>query len=135
MHFASAISLPQSVGLSERYVQMLMGRIRLACLSLGSSQYWSREIRNAVLAINTRCIRIHRYTPAEIFLGFNPTTTRKIEQGYDSSVKPDNVISDPEPIEPEESGLNSYVIEHVERGLSAGENLSRLQDGLSSCRS
>ena len=45
MHFASAISHPQLVGLSERYVQMFMGRIRLACLSSGSSQYWSREIR------------------------------------------------------------------------------------------
>jgi len=81
MHFASAISHPQSVGLSERYVQMLMGRIRLACLSLGSSHYWSREIRNAVLAINTRCTRIHGYTPAKILLGFNPTITRNIEQG------------------------------------------------------
>jgi len=38
LHFPSAISHPQSVGLSERHVQMLIGRIRLQCLSLGSSE-------------------------------------------------------------------------------------------------
>jgi len=72
MHFLSNLSHPQSVGLSEHYVQMLMGRIRLQCLSLGSSEYWSREIRNAVLAINTRCVQVNGYTPGEILLGFNP---------------------------------------------------------------
>ena len=58
MHFLSAISHPQSVGLSERCVQMLMGRIHLQCLSLGSSESWGHEIRNAVLAINTRCVQV-----------------------------------------------------------------------------
>jgi len=53
IHFPSAISNPQSVGLSERYVQILMGRIRLRCLSIGTCEYWSREIRNTVLAINS----------------------------------------------------------------------------------
>jgi len=35
MHFPSAVSHPQSVGLSERYVQMLMGRIRASCINQG----------------------------------------------------------------------------------------------------
>jgi len=39
IHFPSAISHPQSVGLSERYVQMLIGRIRLSCISIGLSRY------------------------------------------------------------------------------------------------
>lgn len=56
IHFTSAISHPQSVGLSERYVQMLMGRIRLSCISLGTSRDWGKEIRNALLSINTRCV-------------------------------------------------------------------------------
>jgi len=37
MHFPLAISHPQSVGLSERYVQIVMGRIRLSCIGLGST--------------------------------------------------------------------------------------------------
>ena len=135
MHFASAISHPQSVGLSERYVQMLRERIRLACRSLGSTQYYSHEIRKVVLAINTRCIRIHEYTPANILLGFNPTMTHKIEQRFDSLVKGDNLTFDPGPMDPEESCLTSYVIEREERGISAGGKLSMLQDCLSSHRS
>jgi len=50
-------------------------------------------------------------------------------------VKQDKVTCDPGPIELEESSLNSYVIEPEEKGLLAGEKLSRLQDGLSSRRS
>ena len=129
MHFTSAISHPQSVGLSERYVQMLMGRIRLACLSLGSSDYWSREIRNAVLAINTRCIRIHGYTPAEILLGFNPSSTRKAEEGFEQWAKK---MLAPEVQgginQPDESHLLGYIDTRDERGLFAGEQLAQKQD-------
>jgi len=135
MHFASAISHPQSVGLSKRYVQMLMGRIQLTCLSLGSSWYWSREIRNAVLAINRRCIRIHENPPAEILLGFNPSMTHKIKQGFNSYVKRDNVRSGPGPKEPEESRPNSYILELEEHGLLDRKKLSRPQYHVSFGRS
>ena len=76
MHFTAAISHPQSVGLSERYVQMVMGRIRLKCISTGSSKNWGLLLKDAHVDINTRCIRIHGYTPSEILLGFNTTTSR-----------------------------------------------------------
>lgn len=56
IHFPSAISHPQSVGLSQRYGQMSVGWIRLSCITLGSSVNWGLKIRNAVLSINTRCI-------------------------------------------------------------------------------
>ena len=39
IHFPAAISHPQSVRLSEQYVQMLMGRIRLKCISIGSGTH------------------------------------------------------------------------------------------------
>ena len=131
LHFASAISHPQSVGLSERYVQMLMGRIRLACLSLGSSRYWSREIRNAVLAINTRCIRIHGYMPAEILLGFNPSSTRKADAGFDQWAKQTVALDEPENADqPNKHHLHSYIDSREERGLQAGEHLARKQDSV-----
>ena len=38
MHFTAAISHPLSVGLSERYVQMVKGHIRLRCILLGSQR-------------------------------------------------------------------------------------------------
>jgi len=33
-------------------------------------------VRDASIDVNTRCIRIHRYTPAEILLGYDPVHTR-----------------------------------------------------------
>jgi len=129
IHFTSAISHPQSVGLSERYVQMLMGRIRLSCISLGTSRYWSKELRNAVLAINTRCVRLHGYTPAEILLGFNPSSTRKIEAGLEEWAK-HNLAKEVGDRENEESELHSFVDQRYERGIEAGTRLAGKQDNL-----
>lgn len=130
MHFPSAISHPQSVGLSERYVQMLMGRIRLQCLSLGSSEYWSREIRNAVLAINTRCVQVHGYTPAEILLGFNPSLSRNPEDGLDQAIKQGLAdIQDGIPI-PGEPSIHGYIDSREERSLLAGKRLAVKQDAI-----
>jgi len=114
---------------------MLMGRIHLACISQGSAQYWSIEIRNAVLAINTRCVRVDGYTPAEILLGFNPSTTRRVELGFDQWVKQQNQMSNAESEEPEETHINSYIDEREERSLMAGQKLARLQDKLKSRKS
>jgi len=77
INFLAAISHPQSVGVTERYVQMLMGRIRLKCISVGSGDHCGLYIHDPVLYINTRCIRIHGYTPSQILLSFNPVTTSK----------------------------------------------------------
>jgi len=129
IHFTSAISHPQSVGLSERYVQMLMGRIRLSCITLGTSRYWSKEIRNAVLAINTRCIRLHGYTPAEILLGFNPSTTRKAESGLEDWAK-QKLDDDMRGRESKESELHTFVDKRYEKSIEAGTKLARKQDSL-----
>ena len=75
IHFTTAISHPQSVCLSKRYVQMVMERIRLRCIAAGSSKDWGLLVKDALIDINTRCIRIHGYTPSELLLGFNATTT------------------------------------------------------------
>ena len=73
-HFTAAISHPPSVGLRERYVQMTMGRVRLKCIAMSSSANWGLLVKDALIDINTRCIRIHRYTPAEILFGYNPAS-------------------------------------------------------------
>ena len=127
IHFPSAISHPQSVGLSERYVQMLVGRIRLNCISLGSSRDWGLEIRKAVLSINTRCVKIHGYTPAEILLGFNPSTTRKSESGLEDWLKKD-LLLDGDIIGLSEVGIEALVDRRDERGRLAVQKLGRAQD-------
>jgi len=119
------------VGLSERYVQMLMGRIRLQCLSIGTSGYWSREIRNPVLAINSRCIRVHGYTPAEILLGFNPSISRRVDNGLEEWVKRDQATDEPGiGVGLNEETIHGYIDSREERGLQAGGKLARRQDQL-----
>jgi len=72
----SPITHPSSVGLSERYVQMIVGRIRLQCITKGSTDNWGLHISPAVIDINTRQVRIHGFSPAEILLGYNPVANQ-----------------------------------------------------------
>lgn len=123
IHFTSAISYPHSVGLSERYVQILIERICLSCISLDTSRYWSKEIHNAVLAINTWCVRLHGYSPAEILLGFNPSTTKRDETGLDAWAK-GNLAQEIRDRQSDESELHSFVDQRYEKGIEAGKQLA-----------
>jgi len=67
---------PSSVGLSERYVHMIVARIRLQCIAKGSTDNWDLHISPAVIDINTRQVRIHRFSPAEILLGYIPVASQ-----------------------------------------------------------
>ena len=77
IYLFAAISHPQSVGFSEPYVQMVMERIRLRCISAGTSRNWGLLLNDALIDINTRSTRIHGYTPSKILLGFNAATSRR----------------------------------------------------------
>ena len=127
IHFPSALSHPQSVGLSERYVQMLIGRIRLRCISLGSSVNWGLEIRNAVLSINTCCIRVHGYTPAEILLGFNPTITWTTELDMGDWAKGD-LLQDGDVLKPSYNNIMDNVDIWEERCSQPISHLAQSQE-------
>ena len=72
-HFPAPKSHPSSVGLAERYVQLLMTALRTTIISQkGAGDTWDRFIPSTVHAINTRTLRVHGYTPSELLLGFNP---------------------------------------------------------------
>jgi len=131
LHFPSAISRPQSVRLSERYVQMLVGRIGLSCISQGSAACWAQEIRNAVLSINTRWIRVHGFTRAEILLGFNPAITRKSDTGIDDWWKP-SFMEAGDIREPVEDSTKGYMDIREEQRNTMGRRLAHHQDGLQS---
>lgn len=65
------ISHPGSVGLSERYVQMLVGALRRHCIATKTLENWGMQVSSAVTALNTRSVRVHGHTPSEILLGYN----------------------------------------------------------------
>ena len=110
---------------------MLIGRIRLACLTLESSVYWGQEIRNVVLLINTRFIRVQGYTLAEILCGFNPAITRKAQPGFEEWAKR-ALATGEAPTTATESWINSHMDGRDERGRWATERLAQRHDN-SSC--
>jgi hypothetical protein len=124
-HFSAVISHALPVGLAERYVQMLTGAIRLRCLDHKSSSYWGLLVREAVLDINTRCLRVNGYTLAEILLGYNPSRTRTEIAGRDlqswlkEGLTPEDVL----PVK--ETDIISFVDRRDETGAFASERLAR----------
>lgn len=124
-HFSAAISHPSAVGLAERYVQMLTGRIRLRCLDSKTSAFWGLHVRDAVLDINTRCIRIYGYTPAEILLGYNPSKTRKPLAGGDPQSWFKEGQTPEEALVTIESDVLSFIDKRDENGTTALERLAQ----------
>ena len=131
IHFTAAISHPQSVGLSERYVQMVMGRIRLRCIATGSSKDWGLLVKDALIDINTRCIRIHGYTPSELLLGFNATTTQQellASEKVSEFAPADNWTHTESIPEVTEDTIHVRMDQRDERDSSASQKLARTQD-------
>ena len=83
--FTAPITHPSSVGLLERYVRMMIGQLRTRCVAAGSLDGWSLYVKDSLLSINTRMIRVHGFSPAELLLGFNPRISRATASA-DSSV-------------------------------------------------
>ena len=124
MHFTSAISHPQSVGLSERYVQMIMGRIRLKCIEMGTSKNWGLLLKDALIDINTRCVLIHGYTPSQILLGFNATTSRRPIVGG----PPEAMDQDSTNTSLGEETIHVHMDRRDEQNQTASQKLARNQD-------
>jgi len=106
---------------------MLMGRIRLSCISRGSSSLWGQEIRNAVLTINTRFVKIHGYLPAKILLGFNASTTRNSGTNLIQWSK-QTLLQSTDTLEPSDANVTSYMDVREEMGQTAGQELAWRQD-------
>ena len=63
---------PSSVGLLERYVQLVLYGIRKIVVGGGEILRWNEYLDQVVHSMNTREVRVHGYTPAELLLGYNP---------------------------------------------------------------
>ena len=84
-----------------------------------------------VLAINTRCLQVHGYTPAEILLGFNPSLTRKLGAGLEEFVKRDLVtVKIDASVWADELSFHGYIDSCEESSLQAGMWLAEKQDQL-----
>jgi len=63
---------PSSVGLLERSVQLVLYGIRKIVVSGGEILRWSEYLDQVVHSMNTREMRVHGFTLAELLFGYNP---------------------------------------------------------------
>jgi len=70
-HFPAPKTHPSSVGLAERYVQLVMGILKRR-IQGSSKELWDTLLPSAVQTLNTRGVKVHGYTPSELLLGYNP---------------------------------------------------------------
>ena len=65
------VTNPRSVGLAERYVQLILAGLRAIIAAGNAMDRWDEYLDTVVNAINTRVFKVHQYTPAQLFIGFN----------------------------------------------------------------
>ena len=72
-HFPAPEANPQSVGLSERYVQLITFSLRTFLSQHPSAiRTWDVFLGSAIHALICRTIKVMGYTPSQHLLGFNP---------------------------------------------------------------
>jgi transposase InsO family protein len=72
-HFYAPIRHPSSVGLAERYVQVVLKGLRAALLDDPQFiLYWDSFVRQVTWIANMRTTEVHDFTPAELHFGFVP---------------------------------------------------------------
>ena len=59
------------MGLAERYVQLPMSVLKRE-IQQADKANWDKRIPGALLTLNTRALRVHGFTTAELLFGFNP---------------------------------------------------------------
>ena len=123
-HFPAAIPHPSAVGLAEQYVQMLTGRIRLRCIDNKTPNFWGLLVCEAVIDINTRCLRVHGYTPAEILLGYNPQRSHGQVPGGDIKSWLKDGITPSDVLETTENEIQTFINQRDEMGWLASERLA-----------
>lgn len=110
---------------------MVMGRIRLRSISLGSSKNWGLLVKDALIDFNTCCVQIHWCTPSKILLGFNACTSRRPVLDGETGRQlirggnwrqADNIPEDSDDI------IHVYMDRRDEIRTSASQKLARSQD-------
>lgn len=79
--FSAPVMNPQSVGLIERNVQLVLAGFRAMVESSevrksegGGNEaigLWDEYLGSTIHAINTRVLKVHGYSPPQLFIGFN----------------------------------------------------------------
>jgi len=89
VHLPAPKSHPQSVGLAERYVCLLVDALKVTVMaSKAVMTDWDLYVDPVVHSINTRILSVHGFSPAELLLGYNPNRI-----GWDTSPSTERAVS------------------------------------------
>ena len=89
VHLPAPKSHPQSVGLAERYVRLLVDGLKVTVMaSKAPTTDWDLYVDPVVHSINTRVLSVHGFSPAELLLGYNPNRI-----GWDTSPATERAVS------------------------------------------
>ena len=69
-HFPAPKTHPSSVGLTARYLQLIMGILKRRLQTI-KKDHWDTLLQSAVMTLNTRRLQVHGFTPSELLLGYN----------------------------------------------------------------
>ena len=73
MQFSAPITHPSSVGLSERYVQLVLtGLWTVLAHDRLPLENWDACLDTVVFAINTRIVKVHGFAPSQLFMEMSP---------------------------------------------------------------
>ena len=71
-YYTEPISYPFLTGLIKKAVQAIQFFLKTKYLKRKKPETWSLDIRNGILFINIKTIRIYKYLLSELMLGFKP---------------------------------------------------------------
>jgi hypothetical protein len=119
-HLDAPISHPSSVGLVERTVQLVKSRTKAYEIELGDRgvRQWGLSAGLTMLAINTRLVKIHSFTPAEVMFRYKPKGPWLNQLQQDEEVE----VEDPEDEAPHLCRL--YIERRDERREQARTNMA-----------
>ena len=82
--FTAPITNPRSVGLAERYVQLILAGLRTTIAEKNvresrvakvpetlAMESWDKHLDSTVHAINSRVLKVHGFSPSQLFIGFD----------------------------------------------------------------
>ena len=78
--FTAAITHPSSVGLAENGVKQVLNQLRKALQNDAQLIFdWDMGVEQCVAHLNSRFMRVHGYSPAELLFGFKPRYVNGLE--------------------------------------------------------
>ena len=76
IYLSALKSHTQSVYLVERYLKLLVDSLMVTVIECKLQQWeWNLIVNSVVYTINTQVLRVNRFSPAKLLLGFNPNRT------------------------------------------------------------